>query len=193
MLTKRFGSHVVMAFLFLALAAIVGCQPERLTVEEYAKACGDLANNMRDRYDLIVFRSAAIAEGISVAEAMEEFEDTIADFKELNPPEDLERLHELYVEGQEFARQVLIDSTLLELAEFAEKLEGLENLDPDEESDRTEEVLKQLMDYEEDIIEYSEGITAKRDHLRDQIAAEEDGLSPAHYDNLVGEGCEAFL
>ena len=72
-------------------------------------------------------------------------------------------------------------------------MEELENLDPDEESDRTEEVLKQLMDQEEEIIEYFEGITAKRDHLRDQIAAEEDGLSPAHYDNLVGEGCESFI
>ena len=191
MQTKRFGSHVVVAFLFLALAAIVGCQPERLTVEEYAKACGDLTNNMRDRYDLIVFRTAAVAAGISVAEAMEEFEDTIADFKELKPPEDLERLHELYVEAPELARQGLIVSKLLE---FAEKLEELENLDPDEESDRIEEGLKQLIDQEleEEIGKEIEDIIAKMDHLRDQIAAEEDGLSPAHYDNLVEEGCESF-
>ena len=192
MLTKRFGSHVAVAFLILALAAIVACQPERLTVEEYAKACGDLANNMRDRYDLILFRSAAVAAGISVAEAMEEFEDTIADFKELKPPEDLERLHELYVEAPELARQGLIVSKLLE---FAEKLEELENLDPDEESDRIEEGLKQLIDQEleEEIGKEIEDIIAKMDRLRDQIAAEEDGLSPAHYDNLVGEGCESFI
>ena len=191
MLTKRFGSHVVVAFLFLALAAIVACQPERLTVEEYAKGCGNLTNAVRDSYDLIVFRSLAVAEGISVAEAMEEFEDTIADFKELKPPEDLERLHELYVEAPELARQGLIVSKLLE---FAEKLEELENLDPEEESDRIEEGLKQLIDQEleEEIGKEIEDIIAKMDHLRDQIAAEEDGLSPAHYDNLVEEGCESF-
>ncbi len=191
MLTKRFGSHVVVAFLFLALAAIVACQPERLTVEEYSKACGDLTSAVWDLYDLIVFRSAAIAEGISVAEAMEEFEGTIADFKELKPPEDLERLHELYVEAPELARQGLIVSKLLE---FAEKLEELENLDPEEESDRIEEGLKQLIDQEleEEIGKEIKDIIAKMDHLRDQIAAEEDGLSLAYYDNLVEEGCESF-
>ena len=160
-----------------------------MTVEEYAKACGDLTNAMRDSYDLIVFRSAAVAAGISVAEAMEEFEDTIADFKVLNPPEDLERLHELYVEAPELVRQGLFDSKLLE---YAEKLEELENLDPDEESDRIEESFKQLMDQQEEMAKEYEDIIDKMDHLRDQIAAEEDGLSPAHYDNLVGEGCKSF-
>ncbi len=80
MLNKRFGSHVMVAFLFLVLAAIVACQPERLAVEEYAKACGDLTRGFLEGE--VTFSSS---------------QDWADGMEKLTPPDELATYHDLQV------------------------------------------------------------------------------------------------
>ena len=168
----------------LGLFAMVACGGDRLSLDEYAEECGDLADELNDGFDLGANPSS------SVTDIFEDFEEAINDFTTLNPPEDLERLHELYVEASETALSAIQDSDLVKFVEELQELEDdIEDLDYDDQMDRMEDFQDDWEDRLDEMEESFEDIEDQMEDFEEDIEEELDDLHPDDYEILSDEGC----
>ena len=168
----------------LGLFAMVACGGDRLSLDEYAEECGDLADELNDGFDLGSNPSS------NVTEVLEDFGDAINDFKNLNPPADLDRVHELYAEASEFALSAIQDSDLIEyLEEFGELQEDIEDLDFDDQMERMEDFQDDWEDRLDELEDSFEDYEDELEDIQDEMEEELDDLHPDDLEVLSDEGC----
>ena len=163
--------------ILIAIAA-AACDDGRLSVEEYAEACGDLGESVGQGLGVEVVED--------FSDAIDFLEDTLDGLQELNPPEELERLHSLKVAGSELALGVLREVGIADLEDAEEELAAMSE---EERQERSQEIMQELMDrlsrMEEALLKLETELTT----LQSQITKEQDALSPETYGILAKEGC----
>ena len=167
----------MMTALVLLLLAAAGCGDGRLSVEEYAIACGDLGE--------AVDQGVGIEDASDFSQAIDILEESLDGLQELEPPEELQRLHELKVAGSELAFSVLNEIGFDDLQEE----EDLANLSPEERLERSEQVMQNLVlrltIMERALERLEEGLA----DLQVAVLEEQESLSPETYEIMVREGC----
>ena len=107
------ATRVLTIVLVVAFVAVQGCGNGRLSVEEYAVACGEIGAETDRRMAEISFNYPELA-GV-----VQESTDSM---KRLNPPQELQTLHDLRVEALE-----IILSTVNEMIDEARRSENGDN------------------------------------------------------------------
>ena len=158
------STRILTIALVVALVAVQGCGNGRLNVEEYALACGEIGAETDRRMAEISFNYPELA-GV-----VQESADSM---KRLNPPQDLQTLHDLRVEALE-----VILSTVNEMIDEVRRRENGDN----------EEGLALP-----DMMALMENATAKIDQemmaLESQIVVEQERLSSDTFATLQRGGC----
>ncbi len=154
-----------------ALALVIACGGgERLTVREYAEACGDL-----------------ITDTESVPSALDALENAVSGMKKLNPPEELQRLHDLQVDAAEFGlksiKEVGLEGLMEDMAELNEEAEELSETE-------AEKRLSKLMERMEGMQEGFEKFEAESEKFEAEVEEATSDLSPTTRGILSDEGCQ---
>lgn len=176
---------IVMTMLILsALALAVACGGARLSIDEYAEECGDVADELNDAHDIDVYY---------VEDLSEEFEDikeAVSELKALNPPEDLENLHNLRVDAAELVLEGLEKTNFLDMSkELAEMLEDVDYMDYDDRRDRMEDFEDKWDDRIDEMGDEFDEYEDRLSDLRQEIREEQDHLHPDDLEILMEEGC----
>ena len=171
-------TRVLGVLILLALLGVSACGDGRMSVEEYAIACGELGQSLDSGLGV------GVVENFSGAVAF--LEDTLAGLEALEPPEELERLHQLKVAGSELALGVLREVGIADLEATEQELAGMSQ---EERSERSEEMMQDLMDRLSRMEEALLRLETELTDLQGQIAEEQNRLSPEDYGYLAKEGC----
>ena len=146
----------VLALIVLTIA--VACS-EHMTVEEYARACGEVAHNLE--VDLSVEDPDDFSGAIELLrESMEKLED-------LNPPADLERFHELRLKGYDLSLEIL--------DEFGDAEDGYD--------------IEKRMERAVLMMAATEGLQEGLMELQKEVIEEQERLSLETIDALTSSGC----
>ena len=126
---------------------------DRLSAEEYAEACGDLADDLQDNPALYLDTAEDIDEIIDAVK------DAVEEFKDLSPPKEYERLHELKAQYADLTFEASQDTGLFELVMDLQDLqEDVDDLDFDEQmelmAELEEEWMGRMEEIEEELEEY---------------------------------------
>ncbi len=164
-------SKVLIALSLAIITTVVACGGgdgggSRMTVEEYAAACEGLGDSL-ESFDE------------DVAAGLDAMEDTVAEVKRWNPPEELQEFHEARVESLDALLDALKDTgffqLLQDLEKAAEEEDEAELLRLMGEMSELEDAISDL----EDLIEESE----------DEMERTQEDLSPATREILAGADC----
>ena len=162
----------------LTLVAAVACGDGRVSVSEYAMACGALGED--------IDQGTVLGDVSDFSGAITFLEHSLVRLEELKPPEELQRLHELKVTGSELALSVLKEIGFDDLQ--ADQHE-LESMSPEEQAKRSAEIMESLAErlelMEEAFAKLEEGLG----DLQAQVVEEQGNLSPETYEIMAREGC----
>ena len=146
-------------FVALVVLTIAVACSEQMTVEEYAKACGEVADSLE--LDLFLENPDDFSGAIELLEeSMEKLED-------LDPPEELERFHRLRLAGYELSLEIL--------DEFGDAQDGD---DTDTAVQRAMVMMAALQGLQEGLID-----------LQREVIEEQEGLPSETKDALSSSGC----
>ena len=162
----------------LTLAAAVACGDGRMSVSEYAMACGALGDD--------IDQGTVLGDVSDFSGAISFLEASLDRLEELNPPEELQRLHELKVTGSELALSVLKEIGFDDLQADQQEFESMS---PEEQAKRSEEVMKSLVVRLEVMEEAFERLEEGLGDLQAQVVEEQGKLSPETYEIMTREGC----
>ncbi len=154
-------STVLVLVTLIALVACGGGQ--RMTVQEYATACGGLGDK---------FRSESLSPGAAL-------QDALAEAKKWNPPEELQRLHELQIEGAEAGIKALKDTGLSDL------LQEFEEAQQNDDQERLLELMAQMGEAQDGM----DALGERMEELEEDHAQAERDLSPETRQILEDAGC----
>ena len=178
-MTKFLGLLILASL--VAVFACGGDQP--LTVREYAEACADLQTGFEDS-DLDSMDSAA-----AVSTVLDYLETTLSNLRNLNPPKELERVHEAMRETYTFIQEFLNDSGIVELAEDVEEWEtDAEVLSEAEALSHARDLMERMAEYAEKVEEFE----SELDELSENMVEAATELSPETLEALEDEGCQVF-
>ena len=175
---KNTMSRLLCFATILALLLASACGDGRMSVEEYAMACGALGDSVDSGLGLDVVSN--------FSEAIQFLEETLNGLEELEPPEELERLHELKIAGSELALAVLREVGFDDLEAAEEELAALP---PEERQERAEEVMQELMERISRMEEALLRLETELVELQSQIMSEQENLSPSAYEIMARERC----
>ena len=157
----------------LALAAVIACggAGEQLTVREYAEACGDLEIGFSSSVDLDDLFSVGDPDDIDEFEAaIEEIEDLIQEYKDLNPPDSLQDLHEARVDVLDFIEKEMLDFIRDVFPLLKDAFSAMEDGDWDE-LEKLEEEFTELEDEVGSIEDDFEELVADADEVFDDLSS----------------------
>ena len=156
--------RISIVLVLVTMIPLVACGGgQRMTIQEYATACGGLGDK---------FASDSLSPGAAL-------EDALAEAKQWNPPEELQRLHELLIEGYEAGIKALKDTGLLDLMQEFE--EAQQNDD--------QERLLELMAEMEEAQDGMDALGEQMEEVEEDIAQAERDLSPEARKILEDVGC----
>ena len=178
--------RIILVLILASLAVSIACGGQRLSVDEYAEECGDVADELDDGFNIDVYYAD------DLVETFEAIEDALEVFKSLNPPEEVEYLHNLKVEAAELALKGLRDTDFLnlskELSEILEEIED-EDLDYDDRRDKMEDFEDKWEDKIDEMEDKFDEYEDELNDLRREIREEEEYLDSDVYEDLSDEGC----
>ena len=183
-----FMKKLAIFLLFSGLLWMLACGGDRLSAEEYAEACGDLADDLQDNPAL----SLDTAEDIG--EIIDAVKDAVEEFKDLSPPKEYERLHELKAQYADLTFEASQDTGLFELVMDLQDLqEDVDDLDFDEQMELMAELEEEWSGRMEEIEEELEEYEDRLEDIEEQITEEEEDLHPDDYEILMDNGCLSTL
>ena len=157
--------RISMVLVLVTLIALVACGGgQRMTVQEYATACERLGDEFE-------------SEDISLAAASLEY--ALAEAKEWNPPEELQRLHKLQIEGAEAGIKALKDTGLLDL------MQEFEEAQQNDDQERLLELMVEIGEMEDRM----DALQERMEGMEEDVAQAQADLSPETRQILEDAGC----
>ena len=168
--------RIFLVSILMALTTAIACDggngsrmSVKMTVKEYAASCADLGNQL----DLPAFDN--ISDTGDINDAVESMGEFLDELKSWNPPGEVRELHELRIEGAEFAVNYLTESGFGELLVEVKKAER-------------EDDLERMLELAGKLAPLVDGF-AELEDFDDKIEAAENDLSSETYNVLEQADC----
>lgn len=177
-ITAKAGKMIT--FLILAaLAAVLACGGDRMTVREYAEECGDLGGYASGfNLDLEAFDFEDFDD---FGDLSDELRDYFQEYKSLNPPDSLQDLHDARVEVMDF----MDDEALPLLEDVFSILEDVASAAADRDEDELEKIQEELEEMEDEF----EDLEDEGDRLVEAADEEFEDLSSRNREILRDSDC----
>ena len=176
-LKNRMARLLGILIILVPLGALA-CGDGRMSVEEYAIACGNLGES--------VDQGLGVEMVSNFSEAIDFLEDTLDGLQALQPPVELERLHELKIAGSELALGVLREVGFDDLEKAEQELAAMS---PEERQERSQEMMEDLLDRLSRMEEALLRLETELLDLQTQIESEQENLDPDTHQVMSREGC----
>ena len=165
-------SKLLMALSLAIITTVIACGGgggPRLTVEEYADACGALGDDL----DSVAGLDEDVSSGLKAVE------DAVAEAKRWNPPEELQEFHDATVRSGEGAIKALKETGALDLMREFEKAAE------EEDEVKVLELMGRMAELEDDMARFDDQMSA----LNDEVERAQENLSPETRQILADADC----
>ena len=162
-------SKLLIALSLAIITTAAACGGDRMTVEEYADACGALGDDL----DSVAGLDEDVSSGLKAVE------DAVAEAKRWNPPKELQEFHDATVRSGEGAIKALKETGALDLMREFEKAAE------EEDEAKVLELMGRMAELEDDMARFDDQMSA----LNDEVERTQENLSPDTRQVLADANC----